>query len=442
MSAAPQGNCSTCGAAAKPGARFCGACGASLGATATALEPTPSIGRDATPPPQTSRPNATLKGPLSRDLMIGISVFAVLIAAALGWVTWSIISGRDRSAENMQTVAGGQALPSGRQTVWVTRTTRLRDGPSAEGTIVLADLQRGDRLEGEWIIGSDGETPWLRTEWQGRPAYAWGRNLAYQERPTIVADLGGTLSMAAGAVLRDSPSEDAAALDTLSAPLDVQAVADVGGGWVEIARAGGGVGYVRREALSQSSIYGPAIVFTGGDQLWADQRCDQAADRWRCMLQEMNRLGASDQAVMFASHLETMGNPGWAASFEEHGTVDLVFTAYPLRANTNGAYLMVTADGQIFQAESFEPTTREWSSSAVMAIRRLGQDVFLLGHQGLDRVTDREGGGTVFIYTDVLGECRACEPLGWVRFSFEFDRDGRFLGTRLLTADRGPPPLQ
>lgn len=374
--------------------------------------------------------------------MIGISVFAVLIAAALGWVTWSVIADRGQPSVGMRVLAGDQALPSGRQTVWVTRTTRLRDGPGAEGTSVLADLQRGDRVEGEWIIGSDNETPWLRTEWRGRSAYVWGRNLAYHERPAILVELEGTFSMASGAVLRERPAEDAAALDTLTAPLNVQVVADVGGGWAEIARAGGGVGYVRQGALSRSSIYGPAIVFDAGDRLWSGQRCDQTAARWPCLVQEMDRLGASDQAVMFANQLETMGNPGWAVSFDEHGAVDLVFTAYPMRANTNGAYLMITADGQIVEAESFQPTAREWSSSAVMAIRRLGQDVFLLGHQGLDRVTDREGGGLAFIYTDVLGECRACEPLGWVRFSFEFDQDGGFLGTRLLTADRGPQPDQ
>jgi len=374
--------------------------------------------------------------------MIGISVFAVLIAAALGWVGWTFFMDRGRSAVVTQVLAGDQALPSGRQTVWVTRTTRLRDGPGAEGTTVLADLQRGDRVQGEWILGSDGETPWLRTDWRGQPAYVWGRNLAYEERPAILVELEGTLSMASGAVLRERPTEDAVALDTLSEPLDVQVVADVGGGWIEVARAGGGVGYVRQEVLSQSSIYGPAIVFSDGDRLWSDQRCDQAADRWRCLLQEMDRLGASDQAVMFANHLETMGNPGWAVSFDEHGPVDLVFAAYPMRANTNGAYLMITADGQIVEAESFQPTAREWSSPAVMGIRHLGQDVFLLGHQGLDRVTSREGGGLVFIFTDVLGECRACEPLGWVRFGFEFDQNGRFLGTRLLTADRGAQPDQ
>jgi len=141
-------------------------------------------------------------------------------------------------------------MPRGQQTVWVTRTTRLRDNTTADGSQVLSDLTRGERLEGKWVMGSDGETPWLETEWQGRTAYAWGRNLAATELPVLTEPMQGERLLATGAIVREGPADASEVLDTVSASTEVEPVGGVGNGWVEIARSGGGVGYVKASDLS------------------------------------------------------------------------------------------------------------------------------------------------------------------------------------------------
>jgi hypothetical protein len=152
----------------------------------------------------------------------------------------------------------------------------------------------------------------------------------------------------------------------------------------------------------------------------------------------MDQLGASDQALAFARQLEAMGHQAWAESFEELGPVDLVTVHYPLRASTNEGFVMVNAAGHIVEAESFAASDQEMSDHRLVVADAMGETP--LGKIGYFGVTARDGGGQVFIFTDLLGTCRACEPTGWIRFGFDFDAAGRFLGTRLLEASHRSSP--
>ena len=136
-------------------------------------------------------------------------------------------------------------LPAGFQTLWVTRITRLRDAPTSDGSSVIATLGRGDQLSGEWIMGRDGETPWLRVNWEDGQGYAWGANLSEVNPPRIIRDVSGNWQLAPGAIVRAQPRDDAREVDRVSTATPVDVVGLVADDWVEIARASGGVGYVR-----------------------------------------------------------------------------------------------------------------------------------------------------------------------------------------------------
>lgn len=220
---APTG-CPTCGHVAVEGARFCVECG-----------------HDFENPAPADRAPVRLLSRVPKAALVGGLVALVLV---VGGVSWAVVGGNLSAGPS---VAG---MPRGRQTVWVTRTTRLRDMPTADGSQVLSDLTRGQRLEGKWIMGSDGETPWLETEWQGQTAYAWSRNLTDAELPTLTEPMEGERLLAAGAVVRERPNDSTEALDTLTASTEVEPVGGVGNGWVEIVRTGGGVGYVKASELS------------------------------------------------------------------------------------------------------------------------------------------------------------------------------------------------
>lgn len=239
--------CPTCGGQSSSDARFCRSCGGELARSNRG-------GRDR------SRSTGVLL-PLLLMAAIGL-------ASVAGWLWWN--KGAEPSepapppAEGSVTADAAPSadadaaplpsngltrsdlsLPQGVRTMWVTRTTRLRDRPTSDGSTVLTNLGRGDRLTGEWVLGSDRETRWLRINWEGREAYAWGSNLAESQPPPIVQEVHGDFILLAGAIVREYPRDDAREVDRLSAPRAVEIVGVVPDGWVEIARSSGGVGYVR-----------------------------------------------------------------------------------------------------------------------------------------------------------------------------------------------------
>jgi hypothetical protein len=192
----------------------------------------------------------------------------------------------------------------------------------------------------------------------------------------------------------------------------------------------------RRAAAGASATWSPEIVFARGDDLLGGD-CMSADNAWSCMQAVMRRSNASSAALQFASRLEAIGNPGWASDFQDFGRVDLVATTYPLRANTNGAWLMVNGAPDIVEAESFELSAGDQRLATWQRLMRRHPSAFLTGRAAFLRHERTEAGGQRFVFADVVADCRACEPLATAEFVFEFAPDGRFTGTRLVRV--GPP---
>jgi hypothetical protein len=135
-------------------------------------------------------------------------------------------------------------------TLYAARAATVRDNPTASGSAVVAQLKRGESVSGAIVAGADGKSSWLHIEsGPGAGGYVSVANMAETPRPAVIQAIGQPRTLVQSAALHASPDETSPALDTLSPGISVLAAAEVDGGWIEINRRAGGVGYIRREAF-------------------------------------------------------------------------------------------------------------------------------------------------------------------------------------------------
>ncbi len=198
-------------------------------------QPPPQVQRQPQPQPQ---PKQTRKRPAW-----GWIIAILLGAATVSW--WQSREGGD-----------GASAPAAGATVrtYVTRETRIRISPTADGNNPVASLDRGDRLTGVWTTGADGTTPWLRiTEGRHSGRYAWGANLAADPPPPLTRSIDADLTTLSSATLRASPAADAAPLTEVAAGVTLRVAGELATGWYEIRRPAGGVGYLPPGSLSEGA---------------------------------------------------------------------------------------------------------------------------------------------------------------------------------------------
>ncbi|MGO9569796.1 MAG: hypothetical protein ACLP5H_19865 [Desulfomonilaceae bacterium] len=168
------------------------------------------------------------------------------------------------------------------------------------------------------------------------------------------------------------------------------------------------------------------------------QECSEkkAPDFGKCFVDFMARAGASSKAVAFA---QSTGNTGYLAHFFKKGRVDLAYVHYPFRANENEGWLLVNSDPAMIDVDSFSnlPQRQLEGNPAYLRIREKFPNVMLFGG---DRTITRPPemnvqptkGQRFVVEYRLLNGCHACERVGRAWFAFDFDANGKFLGSTLL----------
>jgi hypothetical protein len=127
--------------------------------------------------------------------------------------------------------------------MYATRETRIRPEP-VTGNKPLSTAARGDRLVGEWTVGTDGRSRWLQlTQGRNTGGYAWGVNLAERAPPRLSEVVSAEWRTQAAGRLLAAPKVDADVLAEIGEGQRLRVAGRVGDDWVEIVRSGGGVGY-------------------------------------------------------------------------------------------------------------------------------------------------------------------------------------------------------
>jgi len=165
-------------------------------------------------------------------------------------------------------------------------------------------------------------------------------------------------------------------------------------------------------------------------------RCDgrSGAGFDACFAAAMAKAGASKAALDFTRRL---GNEAYLQALDDSGgPVAVAHVFYPFRANENDAWLLVNGGPALIDVDDRRNLTLAAmrSSAAYHEIHHRYRNVtFWPGDRGASAPAVIQGGREFVVGYLLRDLCHACATVGRVRFAFDFDAGGKFLGTRLVS---------
>lgn len=201
---------------------------------------------------------------------------------------------------------------------------------------------------------------------------------------------------------------------------------------------------------------GPAKI--GSSAVWplspqflatAHTACDNSSPSAGCMIEQMAKAGAPADAVSFTRELynQSHGDFGVMTGFQNQSPVAFAWITYPLRANTNYGLLFVNGQPPIINVEDLQlldTKTMERSFQFHDLKNQFPQANLWPGDRdGKTWPNSQAGpnGGIQFVVSYPLRNgCHACASAGSALFNWNFDAQGKFLGTTFLGLLA--PPLQ
>lgn len=199
-------------------------------------------------------------------------------------------------------------------------------------------------------------------------------------------------------------------------------------------------GSLRAEAQNTKQQIGPNALWGPGmtEMQMIRQGCASTGSQFgNCFADEMQKFGASPQAVTFTHMID---DTGYMRDFRQVGRVSIAYVQFPFRANENqGAYLvngtpsLIDIDDQSLLAQNelkknpvYTRLAKKYPEIAIFPGDRSGTNY--LSTEKLP------GDGQRFIIGYSLqNACHACAQVGTAKFAFNFDHTGKFLGTRLFS---------
>jgi len=150
-----------------------------------------------------------------------------------------------------------------------------------------------------------------------------------------------------------------------------------------------------------------------------------------CLTQVMKQTGASLQALAFNRQLD---GEGYMSAFHPLGRVDLAVAAFPTRANTNEAAVLVGGVPPLVSSELSVSDVDISADPAYPALARRFPKLEFWPTSAAFRAMKRlPGGGQGFEFAyPLLNGCHACELAGYALVSLDFGPDGVYRGPRLI----------
>jgi len=206
-------------------------------------------------------------------------------------------------------------------------------------------------------------------------------------------------------------------------------------------------------AQSQGSLpkIGASAVWQVPPQFLATAHaaCDKSSHPGaECVIKQMAKAGAPTAAVSFTRELykQSHGEFGIMTGFQDQSPISFAWITYPLRANTNYGLLLVNGQPPIVNVEDLsllDKKTMEQSAQFQDLKHQFPKvDVWPGDRDGKIWPNSQAGpdGGIQFVVGyPLLNGCHACEREGFAIFTWNFDAQGKFLGTTFVGMT--PPPL-
>ena len=190
----------------------------------------------------------------------------------------------------------------------------------------------------------------------------------------------------------------------------------------------------------------PAPLPVGPDAVWTPPptflatmhaACDKGppARFGDCFVAQMKKAGASEPAIAFTRRT---GNQGYLHDFRNTGKVDVAHAEYPFRANQNQLCFLVNGEPPMIDVD--DPRwipARDLAANFVYAdlLKRFPNLMIVPGLRFGETApagANLKNGGQRFDLDFLLRDgCRACATVGAMKISFDFDVNGKFVGTEI-----------
>jgi hypothetical protein len=211
-------------------------------------------------------------------------------------------------------------------------------------------------------------------------------------------------------------------------------------------------GFVTAQSQGGAAKIGASAVWQVSPQFLAAAHaaCDKShPGDVECVIDQMAKAGAPPDAVSFTRelHKQSHGEFGVMTGFQNQSPVSFAWITYPLRANTNYGLLLVNGRPDIVNVEDLkllDTKTMEQSFQFQDLKNQFPKvDLWPGDRDGTTWPNSQAGpnGGTQFVLSyPLLNGCHACARAGFALFTWNFDAEGKFLGTSFMGLT--PPPLQ
>ena len=208
-----------------------------------------------------------------------------------------------------------------------------------------------------------------------------------------------------------------------------RAAAGAAGALLMLAVAGSAIA---QQVVTAAAVWQPGPGFLRRFHARCDGRTGSAFDA--CFAAAMAAAGASKAALDFTRRL---GNEAYLQAFDPTGgPVAVAHVVYLFRANENDAWLLVNGVPPLIDVDDRRnlPFVQMRSSLAYRAIYHRYRNVtFWPGDRGAADPEISQNGREIVVGYLLRDLCHACAIVGQVRFAFDFDADGKLLGTRLVS---------
>jgi hypothetical protein len=194
-----------------------------------------------------------------------------------------------------------------------------------------------------------------------------------------------------------------------------------------------GVGFsASGERVTAAAVWNPDAGFMQRFHKQCDGRPGAAFDG--CFAVAMASAGAAQAALEFTRRLD---NEAYLQDLNEYGgPVALAHVFYPFRANENSAWFLVNGTPALIDIDDqrYLALAAMRDSVAYGELHRRYPNVTLWpGDRGVSAPQPTQSEREFVIDYLLRDQCHACAIVGRVRFAFDFDAVGKFLGARLIS---------
>jgi hypothetical protein len=200
-------------------------------------------------------------------------------------------------------------------------------------------------------------------------------------------------------------------------------------------------------AITSSAVWQIPTTFMATAHAACDPKASSALVE--CMIGQMNKACAPPDSVNFTRELykQSQEDFGIMTGFQDEGPVAFAWITYPLRANTNYGLLLLNGQPRIINLEDLKLLDTKTMRRSFQFQDLKGQfpkvDVWPGDRDGKVWPNSQAGpdGGMQFtVQYPLINGCHACARAGFAIFNWNFNAQGKFLGTTFEGLI--DPPLQ